>query len=247
MNDRIWVSKGTFYPHSEKKGTTIKMTDIYYIEDDPSIARSVKEYLEQHGFHVTIYTTIAAARSALKAMLPQVLLLDWNMPDGQGDGFCRWVRSEWQKLPIIFLTVRDDAKDIVAGFGDGADDYVVKPFELEVLHSRILALLRRTGQIKETMLRCDNILIDTEKVAVFCDKEEVALSQPEYQLLLLLMENKGKTLMRERLLEQVWDVNGSYVNDNTLTVTMKRLREKLHSPACIKTIRSFGYRMEDTL
>ena len=222
------------------------MTTIYYIEDDPSIACSVKEYLERHNFHVTIYTTIADARSAVKAMLPQLLLLDWNMPDGQGDRFCRWVRSEWKQLPIIFLTVRDDAKDIVAGFSDGADDYVVKPFELEVLYSRILALLRRVNQVKETSLYCDNILIDTEKVAVFCNQEEVVLSQPEYQLLLLLMENKGKSLMREKLLEQVWDMNGSYVNDNTLTVTMKRLREKLRNPACIKTIRSFGYRMEDT-
>lgn len=223
------------------------MTTIYYIEDDPSIARTVKEYLEQYNFRVTIYTTVAEARQVIKAMLPQMILLDWNMPDGQGDRFCRWIRSEWKQLPIIFLTVRDDAKDIVAGFSDGADDYVVKPFELEVLHSRIQALLRRANQVKETRLYCDNILIDTEKVAVFCNQEEVALSQPEYQLLLLLMENKGKTLMREKLLEQVWDRNGSYVNDNTLTVTMKRLREKLCSPACIKTIRSFGYRMEDTL
>ena len=223
------------------------MTTIYYIEDDSSIARSVKEYLEQHNFRVTIYPTITEARQAVKTMLPQMILLDWNMPDGQGDRFCRWIRSEWEQLPIIFLTVRDDAKDIVAGFSDGADDYVVKPFELEVLHSRILALLRRANQVKETRLYCDNILIDTGKVAAFCGQEEVALSQPEYQLLLLLMENKGKTLMREKLLEQVWDMNGSYVNDNTLTVTMKRLREKLHSPACIKTIRSFGYRMEDTL
>lgn len=223
------------------------MTEIYYIEDDPAIAHSVKEYLEQHDFHVAVFTTIADARSAVKTMLPQMLLLDWNMPDGQGDRFCRWIRSEWKQLPIIFLTVRDDAKDIVAGFGDGADDYVVKPFDLEVLHSRILALLRRTNQIKETKLHCDNIMIDTEKVAAFCGQEEVALSQPEYQLLLILMENKGKTLMRGKLLEQVWDVNGSYVNDNTLTVTMKRLKEKLQSPACIKTIRSFGYRMEDTL
>lgn len=223
------------------------MTTIYYIEDDPSIARTVKEYLEQHDFRVIIYTTITDARSAVKAMLPQMLLIDWNMPDGQGDRFCRWIRSEWKQLPIIFLTVRDGAKDIVAGFSDGADDYVVKPFEPEVLHSRILALLRRANQVKETRLYCDNILIDTEKVAVFCNQEEVSLSQPEYQLLLLLMENKGKTLMREKLLEQVWDMNGSYVNDNTLTVTMKRLREKLCSPACIKTIRSFGYRMEDTL
>lgn len=223
------------------------MPTIYYIEDDQAIARLVKEYLEQHNFRVTIYSTIADARSAIKNMLPQMLLLDWNMPDGQGDRLCRFIRLECMDIPIIFLTVRGDAKDIVAGFRDGADDYVVKPFELEVLYSRILALLRRSGQREQSRLHCDNIILDKESVAVYCEQEEISLSQPEYQLLLLLMENKGKTVMREKLLEQVWDINGNYVNDNTLTVTMKRLREKLRNPACIKTIRSFGYRMEDTL
>ncbi len=221
------------------------MTTIYYIEDDNSIAQSVKEYLEQYDFHVIIYTSIADARQAVKSMPPQLILLDRNMPDGQGDRFCRWIRSEERELPVIFLTVRGEAKDIVSGFTDGADDYVVKPFELEVLHSRILALLRRTERLKQTKLTCGGITVDTEKVAVFCGREEVTLSQLEYQLLLLLMENKGKTVMRGQILERVWDINGSYVNDNTLTVTMKRLREKLHNPACIKTIRSFGYRMED--
>lgn len=221
------------------------MTTIYYIEDDNSIAQSVKEYLEQYDFHVIIYTSIADARQAVRSMPPQLILLDRNMPDGQGDRFCRWIRSEEKELPVIFLTVRGEAKDIVSGFTDGADDYVVKPFELEVLHSRILALLRRTERLKQTKLTCGGITVDTEKVAVFYGREEVTLSQLEYQLLLLLMENKGKTVMRGQILERVWDINGSYVNDNTLTVTMKRLREKLHNPACIKTIRSFGYRMED--
>ena len=221
------------------------MTTIYYIEDDNSIAQSVKEYLEQYDFHVIIYTSIADARQAVRSMPPQLILLDRNMPDGQGDRFCSWIRYEEKELPVILLTVRGEAKDIVSGFTDGADDYVVKPFELEVLHSRILALLRRTERLKQTKLTCGGITVDTEKVAVFCGREEVTLSQMEYQLLLLLMENKGKTVMRGQILERVWDINGSYVNDNTLTVTMKRLREKLHNPACIKTIRSFGYRMED--
>lgn len=133
------------------------------------------------------------------------------------------------------------------GFQDGADDYVAKPFELEVLYSRILALLRRSGQIKETQLFCDHLSLDTDKMSVFCDQEEVLLNQSEYQLLLLLMENKGKTVTRGQLLEQIWDSNGNYVNDNTLTVTMKRLREKLHNSSCLKTIRSFGYRMEESI
>ncbi len=174
-------------------------------------------------------------------------MLDWNMPDGEGDRLCRWIRDRLKDLPIIFLTVREDSHDIVSAFSDGADDYVVKPFELEVLYSRILALLRRAGKTKEVRLYCDNIMIDTEKISVYCDNEEITLSQPEYRLLLLLMENKGMTVMRNKLLEKIWDSSGNFVNDNTLTVTMKRLREKLHNPACIKTIRSFGYRMEDSV
>ena len=169
------------------------------------------------------------------------------MPDGQGSELCGWLRARWPWLPVIFLTVRGDSHDVVGGFQKGADDYVVKPFELEVLHSRILALLRRTGQVKVNCYHCDSLTLDMDKMSVFCDGEELVLSQPEYQILLLLMENKGKTVTRKQLLEKVWDSNGNYVNDNTLTVTIKRLREKLHQPACLKTIRSFGYRMEDTL
>lgn len=221
------------------------MIEIYYIEDDENIATAVKEYLSQKGYAVSIFGTLESGKKALEHHIPSITLIDWNMPDGEGNSFCRWIRSRWKELPVIFLTVRDDTCDIISGFEYGADDYVTKPFELEVLHSRILALLRRTERLKQTKLTCGGITVDTEKVAVFCGREEVTLSQLEYQLLLLLMENKGKTVMRGQILERVWDINGSYVNDNTLTVTMKRLREKLHNPACIKTIRSFGYRMED--
>ena len=119
--------------------------------------------------------------------------------------------------------------------------------ELEILHSRILALLRRTGNVAEQYLSCDGILIDQNRHAVFCHSEEILLSTAEYQLLLYLMKNKGKTVAREKILEQIWDVNGSYVNNNTLTVTMKRLRDKLYQPKCLKTVRSVGYRMEDTI
>lgn len=223
------------------------MTEIYYIENDETIAGTVREYLEQRDFLVTVFDGTANARQALLKRLPALVLMDWNMPDGQGDELCEWIRARWQTLPVIFLTVRNDVSDIVSGFQKGADDYVGKPFELEVLYSRILALLRRSGQPTGNRLYCDGICLDREKPAVFAGQEEIALSQPEYQLLLMLMENKGRTVTRGQLLEQVWDSGGNFVNDNTLTVTMKRLREKLHDPPCIKTIRSFGYRMEDTL
>jgi len=231
----------------KKKGLETDMVDLYYIEDDPGIALPVKEYLEQKNFKVTICETLAQAEQALKEHVPTLVLLDWNMPDGCGDGLCRWIRRNWKELPVIFLTVRGDCADIVAGFGNGADDYIVKPFELEVLHSRILALLRRTGNAAEQYLSCDGIRMDLNRHTVSCRLEEISLSEAEYRLLLCLMQNKGRTVTRERILEQVWDVNGNYVNDNTLTVTMKRLRDKLYQPKCLKTVRSVGYRMEDTL
>lgn len=223
------------------------MIDIYYVEDDSNIAQAVKEYLERKGFRVMLCASLMQARQALQTHVPTLVLLDWNMPDGRGDSLCRWIRGNWKELPVIFLTVRGDAADIVSGFQNGADDYVVKPFELEVLYSRILALLRRTGNAAERYLSCDEIRLDVNRRSVSCHAEEVNLSAAEYELLLYLMQNKGKTVARERILEQVWDVNGSYVNDNTLTVTMKRLRDKLYQPACLKTVRSVGYRMEDTI
>ncbi|MDE7064668.1 MAG: response regulator, partial [Desulfovibrionaceae bacterium] len=108
------------------------MVDLLYIEDDPDIGRAVKEYLEQKEFRVTICGTLAQARQMLNRHVPTLVLLDWNMPDGRGDSLCRWIRGSRKELPIIFLTVRGDARDIVSGFQSGADDYVVKPFELEV-------------------------------------------------------------------------------------------------------------------
>lgn len=239
--EKRWTEKGLLY----KEKTN--MIDVYYAEDDEMIAQSVKEYLEQQNCKVTVFRTINDIRKALRCHLPSILLLDWNMPDGQGNELCRLVREKWTDLPIIFLTVRGNSHDIITGFQNGTDDYVVKPFELTILYSRMLALLRRTGKTKETKLFCDNLTLDKEKMAVYYEQEEIQVSQPEYQLLLLLMENKGKTITRQQLLEQIWDSSGNYVNDNTLTVTMKRLREKLHNPPCLKTIRSFGYRMEDSV
>lgn len=274
------------------------MTEIYFVEDEPDIACAVKEYLEQKGFGVRTGNTIAQAKKDLLWHVPGLILLDWNMPDGGGDALCRWIRRNWMDLPIIFLTVRGEARDMVSGFWQGADDYVVKPFVFEVLYARILALLRRSACASEPYLSCDGICLDQnrrmvwvysgaleeniageniveeniaeenmveediaekmivkekrmekrskEKNVIEENVKEIALSAAEYQLLCYLMQHKGRTITRENILEELWDVHGSYVNDNTLTVTMKRLRDKLGQPACIKTVRSVGYRMEDT-
>lgn len=222
-----------------------RVVEVYYIEDDKDIAMTVKEYLEQQAYSVTVFGTLKSAEKAFESHVPDIALIDWNLPDGDGGDFCRWIRSKWKELPVIFLTVRNDTCDIVSGFQNGADDYVAKPFQLEILNSRMHAVLRRAGNVSGRYLSCGAVCLDQSRMMVFNNEEEIALSQAEYQLLMLLMKNKGRTVTRERLLEQIWDSRGTYVNDNTLTVAMKRLREKLQHPACLKTIRSFGYRMED--
>lgn len=220
---------------------------IYYVEDDENIAFGVRSYLQGRNLSVSTFRTTAEAKNSLERQMPSLIIIDWNLPDGTGDGLCRWIRSKWKELPVLFLTVRGDTRDIVQGFDDGADDYIVKPFELEVLYSRICAILRRAGDVSGSRLLCGPFVIDKAKLQVFNEGEEILLSAMEYQLLLILMENKNRTMTRQRLLESIWDANDNFVYDNTLTVTMKRLREKLHNPSCIKTIRSFGYRMEDML
>jgi DNA-binding response OmpR family regulator len=218
---------------------------IFLVEDDQDIVFAVKEYLQGKNFIVYAVKTLIEAKQYLENQLPSLIIIDWNLPDGNGDQLCQWLRKKSQNLPIVFLTVRGDTKDMLKGFDIGADDYIVKPFNLEILYSRVCAILRRTGNVEENILLCGSISIDKNRIQVFCNNEEVLLSSTEYELLLLLMENKNYTLPRKRLLEIIWDKSGNFVNDNTLTVTMKRLREKLHNPSCLKTIRSIGYRMED--
>lgn len=224
------------------------MIEIYYVEDDTDIAEGVKDYLECRECKVSIFESILEIKQALLKRTPSVILIDWNLPDGSGDTLCDWIRKHFgDSIPILFLTVKGETKDVVKGFQNGADDYIIKPFALEIVYSRVLAILRRAGVSKTIELFCDKIRLDKEKFMTYYEDVEVVLSPTEYKTLLYLMEHKGKTVSRKKLLEEIWDVSGNYVNDNTLTVTMKRLREKLGNPACIKTIRSFGYRIEDTL
>lgn len=221
------------------------MAEIFYVEDDKLIAQAVGEYLEKKGCRTVPFETAEEARRELERHCPDLMLLDWNLPGRDGTSLCRWVRSRWPHLPMIFLTVRDEARDIIRGLEDGADDYVTKPFELDVLYSRIRARLRSAKGAEGSVLSCGPVTLDKDRLMVFSQGQEVSVSQAEYRLLLTLMENRGRTVTRELLLEQIWDHHGNYVNDNTLTVTMKRLREKLGQPSCLRTIRSFGYRMEE--
>lgn len=219
------------------------MVKVLLIEDDETIAFGIQTGLQRKGYE------ILWAESALQGIYLfhqgcDVVLLDLNLPDRNGYEVCRQLKK-LSDIPILFLTVRDDESDIVTGLDMGADDYIVKPFQLSVLESRIRAVLRRTKRENGKRLSCGNLLVDIERTEVFVNDEAVSLTAGEYRLLLVLMENKNYTLTRTRLLEKLWDQDGAFVNDNTLTVTMKRLREKLGYPSCLQTLRGIGYRMEE--
>lgn len=221
------------------------MAKILIVDDDTNICELLRLYIEKEGFEAAISNDGESALKKFDSFSPDLMLLDIMLPGLDGWQVCREIRKK-SSCPIIMLTAKGEVFDKVLGLELGADDYVVKPFELEVLLSRIRALLRRTGDVSGQYLSCGGISLDQGKMRVCCGQEEIALSPSEYQMLVYLMRNKGRTVTRENLLAEIWDSNGNYVNDNTLTVTMKRLREKLHQPDCLKTVRSIGYRMEET-
>lgn len=223
------------------------MTTILLVEDDEDIAFAVCRYLEQKSVQMICCGTAAKARDSLTPSI-SLVLLDLNLPDGSGYDLCKAVKSMGD-IPVIFLTVRDDETDIVKGLDMGADDYIVKPFQLSVLWSRINAVLRRLGGGKgdgdSELFCCAGIRVDSTAGRVWSEGREIILTAGEYKLLFYLLQNKNRTLTRTVLLERLWDIDRDFVNDNTLTVTMKRLREKLGNPECIRTLRGLGYRMED--
>lgn len=228
-----------------RKGQELKT--ILLLEDDETISFAIQRYLKQQGFQVVCHSTVRTAKEALNKNI-SLVLLDLNLPDGNGYDFCSLVKKTGD-IPVIFLTVRDDERDIIKGLDMGADDYIVKPFQLSVLKSRINAVLRRTkiSEQSVTELHCEEIRLDSLSSHVWVKNQEVILTAGEYRLLFTLLKNKNRTMTRSALLEQIWDVNGDFVNDNTLTVTMKRLRERLGYPSCIRTLRGIGYQMEEIL
>ena len=221
------------------------MTKILLVEDDETIAFGIESALKRKGYMCTSCASVGQAKDLFSEGL-QLILLDLNLPDGSGYDFCKWVK-ERADTPVIFLTVCDDVKDITRGLDMGADDYVTKPFHIAVLESRIAAVLRRTSDDGGNVLSCGNIQLDREKMQVVLDGQSVDATALEYRLLEVLMENKGRTLPRNLILDKLWDTEGNFVNDNTLTVTVKRLRKKLMDTEYIVTIRGIGYRMEEKI
>jgi DNA-binding response OmpR family regulator len=228
---------------------------ILIVEDDHTIAAGLEYTLQQEQYETIICSDFQSAERMIELNLEQfdLCLLDLSLPDGNGYHLCEKVKQK-KDIPVIFLTVADDEVNVVMGLDMGADDYITKPFRIRELLSRIRTVLRRYKKLTETAALSvieigENIKINTMEAKVTKKGNEILLTALEYRLLLIFAKHKGQVLSRNQLLEQIWDVAGDFVNDNTLTVYIKRLREKLEdnpaNPTIIKTIRGLGYKVGD--
>ncbi len=221
------------------------MDRILLVEDDPTLIRMLTGFLRSEGFEVTSTTGQTSAIEAMEENRPDLALVDISLAEGNGFAVC--ARGKELEIPVIFLTASGDEYSVVTGLDMGADDYIAKPFRPRELVSRIRSVLRRAGK-RQGVTMLGDLLIDTDKAVVSRDGQDLYLSALEYKLLLLLLLNRGQILSRDKLLEEIWDSGGDYVGDNTLTVYIKRLREKIEpdpqNPRFILTVRGMGYRLE---
>ena len=223
------------------------MIKILMIEDDSTIAFGVKYALEQEGIKIDISKDLESGRFNVNENNYDLILLDVMLPDGNGYDFCKEIRKI-NNTPIIFLTACDDEVNVVMGLDLGGDDYITKPFRVRELISRIKAVMRRNkGEDKsKKVLKYGDLSIHTLEARVFKGSEEVFLTSVEYKLLLILIQNENIVLSRNQILEKLWDITYDFINDNTLTVYIKRLREKIEddssNPRHIITVRGIGYK-----
>lgn len=220
---------------------------ILLVEDDASIVKNLAEFLSTEGFEIEYCDGRQAAMELLERHKFDLALLDISLKEGNGYPLCMSIKEKYD-MPVIFVSAMGDEHSVVAGFDMGADDYISKPFRPRELLSRIKNVLRRTGK-SQAILEIGDVRADTIKGLVTKNGSEVFLSALEYRIFLIFLANKGKVLSRQKLLEEIWDIGGEYVNDNTLTVYIKRLREKLEddpqNPRIIKTVRGLGYKIEE--
>ena len=224
------------------------MRNILMVEDDSTIAFAVKYAVEQESFNLDIASDLNQAREIVSTKVYDLILLDVMLPDGNGYEFLKDLRKHDEDTPVIFLSACDEEVNIVMGLDIGADDYITKPFRVRELISRINAILRRKCKIQDNkkIIKFKNISIHTLEARVFKNDEEIILTSAEYKLLLILIQNKNVVLTRAQILEKLWDVTYDFVNDNTLSVYIKRLREKIEEdsskPEYILTVRGVGYK-----
>ena len=226
------------------------MTKILLVEDDESIRLGLRYYLEQESYQVLENSTVKEAiRTVEDDLAIDLILLDLNLPDGNGFDLFRTIKEK-HDIPVIFLTANDLEVSIVMGLDMGADDYITKPFKARELISRMKAVLRRTkGKQNSNVIQIRDLVIDLEQAKVLKNGVDVMLTALEYKILLILALNPNTVFTREKILADIWDVNEAYVNDNTLTVYIKRIREKIEDdpmhPKIILTVRGVGYKVGD--
>ncbi|MDR1532961.1 MAG: response regulator transcription factor [Clostridiales bacterium] len=220
------------------------MTKILILEDDAALCKGIELVLNTDGRAFTPCHSVTAASAAIQNDAPDLLILDINLPDGSGLDFCRELRAMGVAAPVLMLTANDTELDMVVGLEGGADDYITKPFSLAVLRARVDALLRRGAYGKAAAV--DGFILDFEKLRFEKDGQAVELSKTEARLLQLLFANKGQTLSREQLLERIWPDGTEFVDENALSVAVRRLRAKLETdpsnPRYIKTVHGIGYK-----
>ena len=223
--------------------------DIFLLEDDDAIAMGLSYSLENEGYSVTHASGVKQAIDIISKEKFSLYILDLTLPDGSGYDVCKEIKKQGD-LPVIFLTAYDDEVNVVMGFEFGADDYISKPFRLKELLVRIKSVLRRyNNETADGVIKFKDLTVNTNEAKVYKDGNEIILTAMEYRLLLILLNNRGKVLSRTQLLENIWDVDGDFVEDNTLTVYIKRLRDKIEEepnrPLTIKTVRGLGYMIDN--
>lgn len=221
------------------------MIHIFLVEDDQAIAKNLMILLGSEGFLVTHAGSKSEALKTLSKTKFDLALVDISLPDGNGFTVCTEIKAE-QEIPVIFLTASGDESSVVTGLNMGAEDYITKPFRPRELLARINNALRKSGQTPATF-EFNGLFVDSTSGIVRKNGSEVFLSALEYRLLLVFVNNPKIIITRERLLDELWDAAGEFVNDNTLTVYIKRLREKIEEaptkPTIILTVRGVGYRL----
>lgn len=222
---------------------------IFLLEDDDAIGIGLTYSLENEGYTVTLAKNVKDALKIIAEESFALYILDLTLPDGSGYDVCKKIK-EIGDLPVIFLTAFDDEVNVVMGFDMGADDYISKPFRVKELLVRIKSVLRRYNrESPDGIVKIKDLLINTNEAKVYKNNAEIILTAMEYRLLLILLNNRGSVLSRNQLLENIWDIGGDFVEDNTLTVYIKRLRDKIEDdptkPVFIKTVRGLGYVIEN--
>lgn len=222
---------------------------IFVLEDDNAIGMGLTYSLENEGYSVTLAKDVKSALNIINEKEFALYILDLTLPDGSGYDVCRRIK-EIGDLPVIFLTAYDDEVNVVMGFEMGADDYISKPFRVKELLVRIKSVLRRYNKdSNDGIVKIRDLVIHTNEAKVYKNGAEIILTAMEYRLLLILLNNRGRVLSRNQLLENIWDIDGDFVEDNTLTVYIKRLRDKIEEEPTkqdiIKTVRGLGYVIEN--